>query len=346
MVLRNRTLLVGIATLTLITALAAMDLAQRLGWSDGVPGSVEAAVSMWGTGDEAGASNWITPQKVMDAVALITMGNIYELGRVYEAGMPLFGTRTFKLTIPGSPTGGPLGANNLIFHDELLTAEIGQVGTQFDGLGHIGKAKGGTSSNKKQMVYYNNFTEADLMGPGETAPNGLNKLGVEKIKPIFTQGFLLDIARAREVAMLSAGDEITLDDVTNALNLQGINENAIDPGDAVLFYTGWGNLWNVDNDLYNSGEPGIGLAVADWLIDKQVAVVGADTWGVEVVPNPDDTVAFPVHQKLLKDNGIFLQENLDLKGLVDDGVYKFAYIFVRVPFKGGTGSPGSPIAVN
>jgi hypothetical protein len=47
--------------------------------------------------------------------------------------MPLLGKRAFTLRMPSSPTGGPFGD-----HDEYLATEIDQVGTQFDGLGHIG----------------------------------------------------------------------------------------------------------------------------------------------------------------------------------------------------------------
>lgn len=77
--------------------------------------------SRWGAGDQAGASNWITPEKVLDSAKLIRDGKIYRLGRAYEAGMPLFGTRSFSLTIPGGPTGGPFGANKLVYHDEFVT---------------------------------------------------------------------------------------------------------------------------------------------------------------------------------------------------------------------------------
>jgi hypothetical protein len=52
-----------------------------------------------------------------------------------------------------------------------------------------------------------------------------------------------------------------------------------------------------------------------------------------------------VHIELIAKNGIFLHENLDLAELVQDRAYEFAYIFVPVPLKGATGSPGSPIAV-
>ena len=38
-------------------------------------------------------------------------------------------------------------------------------------------------------------------------------------------------------------------------------------------------------------------------------------------------------------------ENLNRKKLAADKVYEFAFVFVPVPFKGATGSPGNPIAV-
>lgn len=297
-----------------------------------------APPSVWGADDEAGASNHITPEKVLSAISLITTGQVYELGRVYEQGMPLFGTRVYRLTIPGSPTGGPFGENQTIFHDEMVSSEIGQVGTQFDGLGHIGRLQGGNSNNKNHMIYYNGFTEGEI-----ATAEGLIKLGIEKIKPIITRGILIDVAGLK--GDMNAGDEITLDDVNNALVAQGLSTTDIQAGDAVLFRTNWGRHWITDNDSYNNGAPGIGLEVADWLVSKNVALVGADTWPVEVVPNPNPNLAFPVHQILLTDSGIFIHENLDLEALSSNEVYQFAYIFVRVPFKGATGSPGSPIAI-
>ena len=94
--------------------------------------------SKWGAEDEAGASNHITPAKVLDAAKWIRDGKVYKMGRVYEQAMPCFGQRAFLLRIPGGPTGGPFGENKLVYNDEFLATEIGQTGTQFDGLGRIG----------------------------------------------------------------------------------------------------------------------------------------------------------------------------------------------------------------
>jgi len=94
--------------------------------------------SKWGAQDQAGASNHMTPAKVLAATRLIKTGKVYNLDRPYEAGIPAFGARVWALRIPGTPSGGPFGKNKLCYHDEFVAAEIGQIGTQFDGLGHIG----------------------------------------------------------------------------------------------------------------------------------------------------------------------------------------------------------------
>ena len=94
----------------------------------------------WGPDDQRGAMNRITPDTVARAARLIQTGKIYSLGRVYEPGMPLFGERHYRLSIPGAedghPTGGPMGPHNIVWHDELVSGQIGQIGTPLDRLAH------------------------------------------------------------------------------------------------------------------------------------------------------------------------------------------------------------------
>jgi kynurenine formamidase len=294
--------------------------------------------SRWGAADEAGASNHITPEKVLDATKWIKEGKIYRIGRVYETGMPVFGARAFSLRIPGSPTGGPFGKNKLVYHDEFLSTEIGQIGTQFDGLGHIGIQQG-ADGDLTQMRYYNGFTGHDI-----NSAYGLKKLGIEKIKPFFTRGHLFDI-EALKGRMLEAGEEIKLADIRAAMAKQGMKEDDVKPGDAVFFNTGWGKLWMKNNDKFNGGEPGIGMEIARWCVEKQVCLTGGDQWATEVVPNPDKDVAFIVHAELLTKNGILNHENLMFDELIAAKKYQFVYIFSPMPIKGATGSAGGPIAV-
>lgn len=294
--------------------------------------------SRWGAEDEAGASNWITPEKVKDSAKWIRDGKIYRIGRVYEAGMPLFGARNFSLRIPGGPTGGPFGDNKLVYNDEFLATEIGQVGTQFDGLGHIGTQMG-KEGDASEHRYYNGFTGKQVGGT-----YGLGKLGVEKLKPFFTRAHLVDV-QGLTGQMWDKGQEIKPNHVLDALKKQKMEEKDIKPGDAVFFNTGWSALWMKNNDRYNSGQPGIGVDVARWLVDKQVSVTGADTWATEVVPNPNEKLAFIVHQILITQNGILNHENLFFDELIKDSKYRFVYVFSPMPIKGATGSAGGPIAI-
>jgi kynurenine formamidase len=281
--------------------------------------------SRWGANDQRGAANRITPAKILEAKNLITRGTIYQVGRVYEPGMPMFGTRHYSLRIPQAFK--ITGTNQPIYHDELVSGELGQIGTQFDGLGHFGIGD----------LFYNGNNRADF-----AQPEGLAKLGIENVGPLFTRGVLIDVARYKNVPQLPPTYEITAADLRGALQRQNTD---IRTGDVVLIHTGWGALWMKDNAKYGQSSPGIGVAAAQFLADEEVVVVGSDNWGVEVNPNPNASLAAPVHQLLLARNGIYLHENLNTADLARDNAYEFAYVFIPLPLKGATGSPGNPIAI-
>lgn len=287
--------------------------------------------SEFGADDQRGAVNRITPAKVLEATALVTEGRVYPLGQTYEPGMPLFGTRHYSLTIPGAPTGEAQGANAVVYNDELVSGQIGQIGTQFDGLGHIGQRVDG------EDYFYNGVRGSDMY-----AATGLRKLGIENVGPIVTRGVLIDVAAHKGVDRLESGYVITPEDLQAALAAQGVE---LRPGDAVFTRTGHAALWMVDNEAYNAGEPGIGVAAAEWLIGRQVVLTGTDNWAGEVLPSEDPSQAFPVHQMLLMRNGIYNLENLNLDALAGGEVWEFLFMFSPVPFKGATGSPGNPIAI-
>ena len=292
--------------------------------------------AQWGGNDQAGASNRITPEKILKALSIVETGQVYEIGQVYEASMPLVGTRTYGMKMLA--TGVPFGDNRVVYNDEMLSTEIGQVGTQFDGLGHVG-GEVEFADGSRQLVFYNGFTAAEIDDKA-----GLRQLGIEHVKPILTRGILVDVAAYKGVGRLSGGYEVTLADVRGALERQGIDEDSIEPGDAVLFRYGWAQLWN-DAAAYGAAQPGIGFEVSDWLIEKQITVTGSDTTVTEVSPNPDPSLAIPIHQELMMKNGIFNIENMTFEALSADGVYEFLFIANPIRFKGATGSPLRPLAI-
>jgi hypothetical protein len=285
--------------------------------------------AQWGAGDAAGGSNWITPDKVLKATALVKTGRIVELGHVYERGMPLNGSRSYNIFIPSFPTHGPILERGVVFNDEYVAAEIGQVGTQFDGPGHVGqrvKMADGTET----FVFYNGVPAAEMRGP-----YGLLQNGVENVKPILTRAIYVDLAAYKAVATLPA-TEITLADVRGALAKQGLKVIDIEPGDALLFNIGWWRLWP-DSKVESAPHAFAGRELIDWIIARKPSMIGSDS-------NFDGPEAL-VHTELTMKNGIWNLENMNFAPMEQEKTSRFMFVFTPLPLKGATGSPGRPIAV-
>jgi kynurenine formamidase len=239
--------------------------------------------------------------------------------------MPLNPTRQFNLHTKRTtmnPQSNRRGSN-----EELVVAEIGQVGTQFDGFAHqtIGDSM------------YNCFKVSEV-----GTRTGFARLGIQNVGAIVTRGVLIDVTALKGVEMVPDTYEITVQDLQQALSKQGV---ALQQGDAVLIHTGLGRLWGKDNAKYQATNPGIGVAASEWLARQSPILVGADTATVEVNPNPDRELSLPVHQIMLVVNGIHLLENLKLDELAAKRVYEFAFIVEPLKIQGGTGSTVAPIAI-
>ena len=312
-----------VLALAISAALLAPVSAMGQAWSPAPP--EKRCPSRWGAADERGAVNHQKPDTVLNAVRLIREGKIYELGKVLEVGMPTFPARTFSFSTVGAFR--EFGENQFRFFEDVVTTEIGHTGTQLDALPHIGI--GDTLYNCVKI------SEVALR-------RGFTKLGVEKIGALFTRGVLLDVAGAKGKDMLEGGYEITVADLQDALRRSGKTLNA---GDAVVIRTGWNKHWMKDNDTFMKHAPGIGIAAAEWLATMSPMLVGSDNFGIEVFPNPNPKLIWPVHQVLLVTHGIYLLENLELDALAKDGVSEFALVVQPLKVKGGTGSTVAPIAV-
>ena len=303
--------------------------------------------SVHGAKDQAGASNYITPEKILKALRIPKTGQTYELGHVYEATMPQYGDRPYYLSV--QPAGTPQKAGEAAVHRDYFNGYIGQMGTQFDALGHQGTVMQMADGSLKTL-YYNGFTEEELIGRNRGL-GGLEALGVEHIKPIITRGILVDVAGFKGVPVLDSRYEVTMADVRGALTKQGIAEDSIETGDAILFNYGWAVNWNNpqkynDSRFFvgeNQGSPGIGIEVARWLISKKVSMAGADSCCVQVQPALKPGSGNVHHELFFA--GIFLLENMDLRELARDRVYEFLYLNLTERIKGATGSPVRPVAI-
>ncbi|HEX5815789.1 MAG TPA: cyclase family protein, partial [Methylomirabilota bacterium] len=228
---------------------------------------------------------------------------------------------------PGQVAGVSLGPSKTTYNDDIITGWVG-VGSQLDGLGHIGV----------DYVYYNCVKAADF-----AHADGLKKYGMEKIPAIATRGVLLDMAGLLGGDPVKEGTAFNRPQIEAAMKRQGIK--SIERGDVVLFYTGWTKLIGKDNKRYNSGEPGLGVDGAKYLASLGVAMVGADTWGLEVLPFEKDAGVFEVHQILLPLNGVFILENMNTEEMVKDQAWEFLFTLGPARITGAVQAIINPIAI-
>jgi kynurenine formamidase len=292
--------------------------------------------SRYGADDEAGALNEITPAGVVRATRLVRTGRVFDLAHVLDDRVPAFPGRTFRqyLTTTAHQLnrrapragGAGLGRNEVNWIVEYVSAPS-QMGTHMDALNHL----------QIGDRTYNGHRLDDIV-----EEHGTNRLGVDSLPQVVTRGVLLDIAAVRGVDRLARGDVVTPTDAEAALAAAHLT---VEPGDAVLFHTGWGAQWGVDNDGYVDGEPGPGLDLAHWLVERRVAMTGCDTWSFGPVPAEDPDEPFVVPQLLNVKHGVVVLENLRLTELARARVTEFLFVVSHAKLRGATGAWVAPLAV-
>jgi kynurenine formamidase len=326
--------------------------------------------SKWGADDKAGSSNHTkNSANVRRALATIKQYKVLTVGKYYHREAPAFGPRGWNMTIPGTPTGGPFGKNALIYHDELVTTEIGQIQTQFDGPGHIG-----VNTSKGPMMYNGRITW-DIYERG--AGGRVMGLGPNGVEFPAENGFVcrlvvLDaVAYRKSQGKLSASAEmlpipksadspgiVTEADVKGMVKAMGIAE--IGSGDCVAVHTGQGNSWGngryksltseqraAARALFGQGEPGFGISACQYMASRDIALTMGDTSANDAQPfgEDGDGYAVPCHTQLQTRRGIWNLENVDTESLVNAGIKEAAFIWAPLKIIGATGSPGNPIVI-
>ena len=266
---------------------------------------------------EIGNLALIDDAKRAAALSEVRTGGMYDLGHVLDEHVPVFAGRYFKQTLVTTAhhanPGGGVGENEVNWITELVSGTM-QLGTHLDALSHLQMGDHG----------YGGFTVRELAGTA-----GVNHLGVETVPQIVTRGWLVDVPGLGPGGVIRPEDCRDIDP---------------EPGDAVLFHTGWARHWD-EPDVYVSGEPGPGCELAQWLADRRIALTGCDTWSYGPVPAEDPERPFRVPQILNIEHGIFVVENLNLAQLAADGVRRFALILTHPKLRGATGAWTSPIAL-
>jgi kynurenine formamidase len=374
---------VGVGT---ATAAADERFDDRMFTPEEVAGWAARTARRYGPDDQRGTWNEVTPERTRQALRLLEgRGPVktYNLGELVQDNFPAYvgvpprvsrqrlivsGYQPRADFVPAAsydprthPESGilasdtPLGPNAISFHEERFPhSGTYQIATQLDNLGHVGVGE----------IYYNGFR-----GPDIATPRGLAKLGNEHLGPLVTRGVVYDIVGLKLAQgastdlfrspvngewVLRDNYRITLTDMRDALRRQGVRREP-GPGDVVLFRTGWTHLLNragfddpgdPHNLRYITNEPGIYLREARYLASRRVAVVGSDTWGLEVTdPAVVGQNIFPVHQVLLTQHGVRIGEGIRTEELVADGVFEVVYIVTPQFHVGSTAGNTPPAAL-
>ena len=240
------------------------------------PTESQRCPSKWGAGDQRGSGNHMKPETVLRATRLIRTGEVFELGQVLSESMPLPAGRRFEMFTKRSRQDP--GSNRRGSNEELVVAEIGQVGTQFDTFSHQMIAEACTTASSSTRSR-----------PGRDLPNSASK----HVGALITRGVLIDVAALKGVEMLTDSYEITV-----AGSAAGAGAPETDA-----------TTWRRRHHSHRLGKavgqrqrtlPG--NQPRNWHRRRGMAGAtgsdarGSDNGGVEVAPNPDRSLAGPIHQ--------------------------------------------------
>ena len=257
--------------------------------------------------------------------SLINTGNVYDLGVVRSADMPLW---------PGHPKFVVL---NYKFHGETNILEpatfqndfvimCNHAGTHMDALNHIGERR----ADGKIAIY-----------GGKTADQikewwGMNWMSSADMVPVVLRGVVLDFCKYfGEDPMMR---ELTPADIKGCMKTQGI-EVKPDVPTAFLIRTGWIKPWFKGTPI--DGEGGPNLDAEKYMNSIGGVVTGSDSVSYEWMPN----ITHPVHRYMCL-NGYLMNELLNLEGPAADGVYEGVYIALPLKIRGTSGSNIDPILIN
>jgi kynurenine formamidase len=110
------------------------------------------------------------------------------------------------------------------------------------------------------------------------------------------------------------------------------------PGARLLFKTGWSV--HADMPDYRTSFPRVSLLLAEWLVERQVALLGVEPPSVADLDNREELIG--VHQVLLSAGMVIVEGLTNL-----DALHQEQVVFVALPLKveRGDGSPVRAIAI-
>jgi kynurenine formamidase len=302
------------------------------------PGS---AWGVFGSEDEVGTINLLTPECVLRGVNLVRKGSVFSLNWDLEKpNPPILGRGALRHTITNLAEIEHPGT------DDCYDNFYPQASSQWDSLSHIAHP---------EHQYYNGRTVDEFTGkPGSR--NGIDNWGRRGIVGRFVLADVEAYRRQRNVTLdPSEKVPITVDEIEATLEHQG---SRLETGDILMIRFGW-IAWYDSTDFGTRkglakqmlSSPGLVAEeqTAEWLWDQHVAAVVADCPALEATPFDVTTVDGFLHYRIIPLLGLAVGEMFYLDELArdcaDDGVYEGLFTAAPLNKVGGSGSPANALAL-
>jgi len=316
----------------------ASDLAAAPGWTpellaelDGYSASL-ANQGRWGSGDQLGTLNLLTPERRVAAAALVQSGTCVALGRRIGGGPhpddPLPPLQLMKASGEAAPARGGSHAS-----DWLGLAPHGFAVTHIDAFSH----------QFFDAAMYNG-QPAGLVTTSRGAAAG----SVEALAAgIVGRGVLLDLPAAQHRPWLEPGEQVHPADLDAAASALGTE---ILPGDILLIRVGRdaraARHGRVDPVI--AGSAGLAADCLPWLRHHDIALLGSDSASDQMTPGGAPH-PMPVHAGALVLLGLPLLDNAWLEDLAAacaaEGRREFLAVVCPLRVRRATGSAVNPVAV-
>jgi kynurenine formamidase len=277
----------------------------------------------WGKDDERGTMNYVTPERVRNAAALVRTG------------------RSVSMAIPINTVAGPdnphpaIGTSKVGFAMDFLGMEChGDCHTHIDALNHI--SYGGLLYNGRPVA--------------EVTSRGMHGFDITTYaNGVVGRGVLLDIPRLRGVPYLEPGEAVTRAELEDAEKAQGVR---VGEGDIFVFRTGHHRrrlekgAW--DNGYDGEGKAGLHVDAIPWMHERKIAGFFPDGDG-ETVPSTVDGILYPIHPLQVTAMGMLVSDSLNLEDVAqaceDEKRWEFMVVAEPLRLPDSTGSPFNPIAI-
>jgi hypothetical protein len=286
----------------------------------------------WGSDDQRGTLNLITPDKTRAAADLVVDGVSVSLGHFVTEEVAI-DSQTFAPTEHWMTRIDPETGEVLFALDAMsFSMHDGQL-SHMDALCHYRTERDG------ELLIFNGY-------PQNLDQNGCKDLAIDRMGAGYvTRGVLVDIPLLRGVEWLAPSTPIFASDLEAWEAFAGVT---VESGDVLLVRTGrWAKRAAEGPWDYAGGGAGLHASVLPWLRERGVAMLVGDAVN-DVQPSGVEGVRRPVHQLTQVFIGLPLVDNGYLEDVAREAAQRERWEFMvswqitKVP--GGTAGPFNGLA--